>query len=306
MKKIYYVSLLTILFAINQIFSAPTISFTFDDPNTSDTPLLNWQDRNAKILNTLKKHNITAALFVSGKNVNNHNGALLLRSWDSAGHLICNHTFSHAYYPSPKISIEAYFTDILKCDSMINVYKNYTRLFRFPYLKEGATAEKRDGMRQLLESAGYKNGAVTIDASDWYIDGEMTKALNENLNADLTPYKKYFIKHILERAEFYNKLAFDITGREITHTLLLHHSLLNSLFLDDLILAIKAKGWNVANASEAYKDSIFDSKPDVLPAGESLIWSLAKQSGKYEDKLRYPAEDGEYEAEGLKTFINAK
>jgi hypothetical protein len=34
---------------------------------------------------------------------------------------------------------------------------------------------------------------------------------------------------------------------------------------------------------------------DAIPAGESLIWSIAHASGKYEDRLRYPGEDGEYE-----------
>ncbi len=32
-----------------------------------------------------------------------------------------------------------------------------------------------------------------------------------------------------------------------------------------------------------------------IPAGESLVWALARSSGKYPDRLRYPAEDGDYE-----------
>jgi hypothetical protein len=30
----------------------------------------------------------------------------------------------------------------------------------------------------------------------------------------------------------------------------------------------------------------------VLPAGESIIWSLAKEKGTIAKSLRYPAEDG--------------
>jgi hypothetical protein len=33
----------------------------------------------------------------------------------------------------------------------------------------------------------------------------------------------------------------------------------------------------------------------VLPAGESIVWSLAKEKGVIAKSLRYPAEDGEYE-----------
>jgi len=32
-----------------------------------------------------------------------------------------------------------------------------------------------------------------------------------------------------------------------------------------------------------------------VPAGESIIYALAKQTGKFDGQLRYPAEDGAYE-----------
>ncbi len=33
----------------------------------------------------------------------------------------------------------------------------------------------------------------------------------------------------------------------------------------------------------------------TLPAGESLLWALAKETGKFENELRYPGEDDVYE-----------
>ena len=81
----------------------------------------------------------------------------------------------------------------------------------------------------------------------------------------------------------------------IAHTLLLHHNLASALFVDDLIRHFEANGWEVVNASAAYQDPIYKRVPKTLPAGESLIWSLAKESGRYADQLRYPAEDSGYE-----------
>lgn len=49
------------------------------------------------------------------------------------------------------------------------------------------------------------------------------------------------------------------------------------------------------DADEAHNDKIYSETPDNVPAGESLIWALAKMTGKFEKILRYPAEDGEYE-----------
>lgn len=77
--------------------------------------------------------------------------------------------------------------------------------------------------------------------------------------------------------------------------LLLHHNLAAALFLGDLIEYFEVNGWNVIDTDKAYQDKIYDQTPGTVPAGESLIWSLAKQSGKFEHVLRYPAEDSQYE-----------
>lgn len=90
--------------------------------------------------------------------------------------------------------------------------------------------------------------------------------------------------------------------RHISHTLLLHHNLSSALFLDDLIQKFKEEGWEIMNADIAFQDKIFQRNPQVNPAGESLIWSLAKESGNYEGKLRYPAEDSRYEIPKMKKF----
>jgi len=90
-----------------------------------------------------------------------------------------------------------------------------------------------------------------------------------------------------------------LIGRTISHTILLHYTLLNSLFLDDVLSMFEAKGWKLISAQAAYQDPVFQNAPRTVPAGESLIWALAKESGKFEGKLRYPGEDSDYEKDKL-------
>ena len=97
--------------------------------------------------------------------------------------------------------------------------------------------------------------------------------------------------------EFYEKLSFEINGRHINHTLLLHHNLAAALFIDDLIKMFKDKGWEIVSATEAYEDPIYKTEPQF--AGESLIYAQAKDSGKSESILRYPAEDSRYEKDKM-------
>lgn len=299
--KIYF--FLIIFFNLN-LFAQKQIAITIDDPNTYETQMLTWQEQDNSILKALDEHKIKAALFVCGMRVNDTNGSLLLNKWDGKNHLICNHSYSHFNFNSRTKNASIFNSDFQKCDSIIKKYKNYSKLFRFPYLKEGNTATKRDSMRDILSSKGYKSGYVTIDASDWYINSEITKALTKDINADLIPYKDYYIKHILDRANYYDSIAHTILKKDIKHTLLIHHSLLNALFLDDLLLALKKEGWKLIDAKKAYNHN-FDLKPTLIePCGESIIWQYAKLNKKVSLTLRYPAEDDEYEKEPLEKYIH--
>ncbi len=281
--------------AQKDISGKPKISFTFDDGSISDMPGYKLETWNQLLLDELKKNDLKAILFACGSKLSGEKGKYVMSSWDKAGHKIANHTFSHPYFNSKKITLEAFEGELLKNDSIIRSYKNFYPYFRFPFLKEGDTPEKITGFREFLKKQDYRNGYVTIDASDWYIDGRLVNKLKTDPKADLSGYKKYYIEHLYNRALFYDSLATQLTNRKISHTLLLHHNLAAALFLDDLITYFKSKGWEVRDADKAYLDPVFDNQPANVPAGESLIWAMAKQSGKFEKVLRYPGEDGEYE-----------
>ena len=295
----FKLSVLLILLCALRINAQPTISFTFDDGVTSDMPGYPFEQWNKMILDHLDNAGVKAVFFVKGSNKTDANGQFLLNSWNDRGHRIGNHTFSHPNYNDKDETFEKFRDELLRDDSIINKLSNYIKLFRFPYLKEGDTKEKVDQFRAFMKEQGYRNGYVTIDASDWYINGRLLKRLNENPKADVEGYRKFYLEHLLSRAIYYEDLGVKLTGRHIHHTLLLHHNLTSALFLGDLIQMFKEKGWKVIDAEEAYKDEIFKSNPTNVPAGESLIWALAKETGKYDSILRYPAEDGDYEKDRM-------
>jgi hypothetical protein len=86
----------------------------------------------------------------------------------------------------------------------------------------------------------------------------------------------------------------------VPHTILTHFNLLNALFLNDLIEMFKSKGWEWIDAETAFADPIFSRLPKIIPAGESIVWALAKENGKIPMSQRYPAEDGESEMARIK------
>lgn len=273
----------------------PKISFTFDDGSVKDMPGYVNAEWNQLILNHLAKHKVKAVLFATGSRLKGEKGKHILSSWNNAGHKIANHTFTHPYFHSKKVSLSKFKGELLRNHAEISQYSNFYPYFRFPYLKEGNTLEKRDGFRKFLKERGYKVGHVSIDASDWYVDKRLVKRLRENPKADISGFKQFYIEHLYNRAQYYDSLAYKLTNRRIRHNVLLHHNLASALFLDDLIQHFKDKGWEVIDAHKAFKDKIYRRRSSNLPAGESIIWAWAKETGKFDDKLRYPAEDGRYE-----------
>ena len=289
-----------IFFAIASITAhaqSKKISFTFDDGSLSDRPGYPLEEWNQLLLSHLEEAEVKAIFFVSGFNKTGEKGQALLKSWNDKGHGIANHTVTHPNYNSSKVSFEDFRDELLNNDTIIRQYSNYIPLFRFPYLKEGNTPEKVSKFRKLMKEHAYRNGYVTIDASDWYIDSRLVKRLKENPEADLEGFRQFYLEHLFERANYYEDLSFKLTGRHISHTLLLHHNLAAALFLDDLIQMFRKNGWEVISAEEAFQDEIFEQQP--VHAGESLLWALAKDSGKFEELLRYPAEDSRYEEEKM-------
>lgn len=274
---------------------ATLYSITMDDFYWNNAVKLTATERNEAILGTLRKHSHQAALFVIGRNIDSAEGKELLTPWDKSGHMIGNHTYSHRPYDAREANIAAYQEDILRAEALLKEFPRFRKFFRFPMLKEGETVEKRDAMRAFLAQHGYRNGHVTIDNSDWAIDQRLTARIKKDPAADLKPYRDFYLEHVWARAQYYDALARRVVGRPISHTVLVHFNLLNGLFLGDLIEMFKRKGWQLIDADEAFTDRVFASNPKVVPAGESIVWSLAKEKRKIAKSLRYPAEDAVYE-----------
>jgi peptidoglycan-N-acetylglucosamine deacetylase len=269
----------------------PSVAITMDDMNWSvlEDPMAT----NGKLLGVASKYGVQFGLFVVGRNADSETGQKIMRTWRDAGHLIGNHTYSHRPYSS--MDFAEFSADVLRADKLLAPVLSKPVFFRFPLLKEGETAEKRDRMREFLAAHEYRNAHVTIDASDWYYDSRLRERLKREPGFDVTRYRQPYLEHLWERAQFYDGLSRKVLGRSIPHTVLVHYNLLNSLFLADAIEMFVQKGWRIANATETFRDPVFQSQPKNVPAGESLVWALAKETGKFESVLRYPGEDDVYE-----------
>jgi peptidoglycan/xylan/chitin deacetylase (PgdA/CDA1 family) len=270
----------------------PKVAITMDDVWWQKIPENHRAESEERLLSSLAK--TRTFLFAVGQAVDNEHGARILDLWSSAGHRIGNHTYSHIPLAGATRP-EDFEAGILRTGQILRRHAGFRGWFRFPALKEGNTREIRDRLRAFLALYGYRNGAVTIDTSDWYYNQRLLERIQAESNFDVNNYRQPYLQHIWDRAQYYDSLAREVLGRGISHTLLIHYNLLNALFLGDLLAMFRSKRWEVVDAEEAFSDPVFNRQPDTVPAGESLIWALAKESGRFEGRLRYPGEDDTYE-----------
>lgn len=271
----------------------PRFAVTIDDFRFDDGPRQNGAMRHRAILDALSVAGVQAAGLVTGKHVDNPQAGGHLAAWSEAGHAIGNHTYSHAYYGGSALGNLG--ADIDRAAGLLSAYPTTRPWFRFPYLAEGQTVEFRDRMRAALRERGLHNVHVTIDASDWYVNQRLLERLAREPGADVTPYGDYLVRHLLDRAAFYDGLAREVLGYSPPHTLLIHHNLTTALFLPRILEGFRAAGWAAVDADTAFAHPIYQSMPDIAPAAHSLIWQLARADGRFEARLRAPGEDGPYE-----------
>ena len=282
---------------------AQSVAFTFDDgPQLSETPRLSAQQRNQAILDTLARRKVQAALFVTaGNGANRPEGYALAKAWGQAGHALGNHTMTHPDLHGAKVTLAQYQQEILDCDAIVRTLPGYQKWFRYTYLREGNTPEKRDGMRAFLQQQGYRNAYVSLDTSDWRFDDKLRDMLGKNPQADLAPLKQLYLAHVKQRALAYRALSQQLQGRDIAQVLLLHHNLVNALWLDDIIGQFNDMGWTITTPAAAFADPVYQLAPERAAPGQSLLLSMGRTMGLG----RFPGgerlvDDGDYEMDLLK------
>ena len=114
-----------------------------------------------------------------------------------------------------------------------------------------------------------ENAAVDrmrIQVADRVIEGEIQeraqaqatyeKAKAEGKAIDRDAFRDLYVEAHVDAAEFYDQLARQVIGRSPAHVMLLHETDIAALWIGDLVAALRAKGWTIVSADEAFADPI--------------------------------------------------
>lgn len=256
------------------------IALSFDDVPRGPGAFMTTDERGARLIAALKAARVEqAAFFVNPGRVNLGDGdERRIQAYVAAGHVIANHSFSHPHLASTPAA--AYLADIDQAEAWLKGRPGYRPWFRFPFLDEGGTDKaKRDAVRAGLRARGLQNGYVTIDGSDWNMEALAIDAVRDGKPIDMAALRDLYVETHVQSADFGDALAIRAIGRSPVHMLLLHETDLAALFIEDLVKALRADGWEIVTADAAYADPIHTAQPDVPSSNGTLIEAIAWEKG---------------------------
>lgn len=194
----------------------------------------------------------------------------LLQYWIDAGHYLANHNYWHSDLNNT--DVELFIAGIERNQKLISKFNLApTKLFRYPYLKEGNTATKRDAIRKYLTDNNFKIAPVTVNFNDWAWNRTFAKMSKIGCTtADRLALEAKYLDIAVLSLQGSVLAARKLTGRDLNHVLLLHMGVFTAITLEKLLERLQTLGVNFTTMEEALEDTIFDETLDVIVPGRGL------------------------------------
>jgi peptidoglycan/xylan/chitin deacetylase (PgdA/CDA1 family) len=257
------------------------VAVTFDDlPATAAGVVRNdpasLEALTRKLLGAVRKHKVPAvgfvnegSLFVDGERpVDATRRIGLLEMWAEAGLELGNHTYSHA--DLNKVPLEQFQADVLRGEKVTReVLKKAgrtLRYFRHPFLHTGDELRKRRAFEAFLTTHGYVVAPVTVDTDDFVYAAAYSRALRAGDVAHAARILDDYRRYMNEVFTYFEGVSRRVTGRDISHIVLLHANALNAdgfaTLADDLV----RRGYRFVPIAEALEDPVYTSPDDFVGA----------------------------------------
>jgi len=238
----------------------PVVSYGINDSNYQKQIFNN-------IVKSLVNNRVPAIGFVNEGKM--HNGKVvaryqkeLLKSWIKGGLELGNHTYSHPDYN--KISCMEYADNLLKGEKVLKEVLSESgkniKYFRHPFLHVGDTKSKADSLDSFLKEHGYSVAPVTIDNEDYLFALAYKRASVDNDTMLMNRIGRDYIDYMEKKLHFYERQSVALFGREITQVLLIHASLLNSVYLDALASMYMRNGYEFVDMDTALRDEAYNQE----------------------------------------------
>ncbi len=283
------------LFLISfNIHAAMKIALTVDDLPASGIDVKGY-DRLAivdQFTAALKKNKVKGVYgFLNGiQAINQEKRIEVIKRWKKAGHYLGNHTWSHKGLT--KSSIEEYQNEIEKNESLLIDHAssiNELKVFRYTYLEEGNTKEKRYGIRSYLKRRNYRIAQVSMDTRDWYWLEAFSKCASADNQKGMEKLKKSFLDYSSKNIKFTDELSKRIWGKSPPHIMLMHINAFTTYVLDDFLALVRKEGASFVDAKKQIFNKFYDEDSTFIhEEGKTYILQAMETRNLHFKDLKIP------------------
>jgi peptidoglycan/xylan/chitin deacetylase (PgdA/CDA1 family) len=246
---------------------AQQVALTFDDlPDHGPLPTGQTRlDIANSILATLRDQHIPQVYgFVNAAKLEKvPDDAAVLKVWRAAGEPLGSHTYSH---PSLNDLTPAQFeAEIAKNEPVLSKLmagQNW-HWFRYPFLWEGDTLDKRRAVRAYLQQNGYQVAQVSLDFEDYLWNAPYARCVEKHDDKSIESLRVSYLSTADQYITVFRDLTHTLYGRDIPYVLLLHIGAFDAKMLPELISLLRSRGFTFATLPEAMKDPVFREDPDI-------------------------------------------
>lgn len=245
------------------------VALTFDDlPAHGPIPTGSSRvDIAQRIIETLRGHQAPPIYgFINAKDLTGHpEDAQVLRLWRDAGFPLGNHAFSHMDLHAN--STEAFEQDVLANEATLKTYMEGQdwHWLRFPYLREGDTAEKYHAVRAFLAAHGYRVAQVTLSFDDYAYNEPYARCLARQDTPGIAWLKESYLTRARESLGRGQEASRTLFQRDIPHVMLLHIGGFETVMLPHLLDLLHERGFTLTTLPAAARDPAYAEDPK-LPA----------------------------------------
>lgn len=203
-------------------------------------------------------------------------GGALLHTWVSSGNLLGNHTYSHPDLESA--SVADFERNILENEPALQQYagKSDWHYFRYPFLHEGETLEKRQAIQSYLKEHGYKTAEVSLDFEDYLWNDPYARCVATQRTDKVDALHDSYLAAADQYLSIDRSLARRLYGHEIPYVLLLHVTAFTAKMLPDLVAQLRERGFTFITLREALSDPAYTIDPAIgYPGGGAIQETLA-------------------------------
>jgi len=263
--------------------SSPRMAITFDDlPAHSALPPGETRLEVAtKIIAALRDAHVPPTYgFANGLSVERQPGDIeVLHAWKAAGNPLGNHGWSHMN--ADQHSLAEFREEISQNEPLLSreMPDGDWRWFRFPFLAEGGTPEKKAGIRAFLREHGYRIAGVTMSFGDYMWNEPYARCKAKGDDKAIAMLRASYLKSAELSMSFARAMSHTLYNRDIPYVLLMHIGAFDAEVLPQLLDLYRAAGFEFVTLPEAESDWFYREDTDLtLPPGpDNLEGAMAER-----------------------------